>query len=180
MEKKPTNPLLQYGVLSAVVGLVVYIGLYLGGVKLMTSPIAYAAYLLPIIFAVLGCIAAKKQNEGFLEFPQALKISFGIFVLTTLATSLFSYVLLNFIDPEFKQAMQQVTLEMTEKMMKRFGASQDQIDKALDEASKKDNFSFGSVMLGFAFNCFISFLISLIIAVIVKKKNPQNDMPQTL
>lgn len=180
MEKKPANPLLQYGLLSAVIGLVVYIGLYLGGIKLMTSPIAYASYLLPIIFAVLGCVAAKKQNVGFLEFAQALKISFGIFVITTLATSLFSYVLLNFIDPEFKQAMQQVSLEMTEKMMKRFGASQDQIDKALDEASKKDNFSFSSVMLGFAFSCFISFLISLIIAVIVKKKNPQNDMPQTL
>jgi hypothetical protein len=180
MEKKQTNPLVQYGLLSAAVGLITYIGLYLGGVKLMTSPVAYATYLLPILFAVLGCVAAKKQNGGFLEFGQALKISFGIFVITTLASSLFSYVLLNFIDPEFKEAMQQVSIEMTEKMMKRFGASQDQIDKALDDASKKDNFSFGSVMLGFAFSCFISFLISLIIAVIVKKKNPQNDMPQTI
>jgi hypothetical protein len=180
MEKKPANPLLQYGLLSAVVGLVIYIALYLGGIKAMTSPIAYVLYFLPILFAILGCIAAKKQNGGFLEFGQALKISFGVFVFTSLATSLFSYVLLNFIDPEFKEAMQQVSLEMTEKMMKRFGASQDQIDKALDEASKKDNFSFGSVMLGFAFSCFISFLISLIIAVIVKKKNPQSDMPQTL
>jgi hypothetical protein len=180
MEKKPTNPLLQYGLLSAVVGLVVYIGLYLGGIKAMTSPIAYVSYFLPILFAVLGCIAAKKQNGGFLEFGQALKISFGVFVITSLATTLFSYVLLNFIDVEFKEAMQQVSLEMTEKMMKRFGASQDQIDKALDEANKKDNFSFGSVMLGFAFSCFISFLISLLIAVIVKKKNPHNDMPQTL
>lgn len=180
MEKKQTNPLLQYGLLSAVVGLVIYIALYLGGVKLMTSPLAYASYLLPIIFAVLACVAAKKQNDGYLEFGKALKISFGVFVITGLATTLFSYILLNFIDVEFKEAMQQVSLEMTENMMKKFGASQDQIDKAVEQASKKDNFSFGSVMLGFAFSCFISFLISLIIAAIVKKKNPQNDMPQTI
>ncbi|MFY7841006.1 MAG: DUF4199 domain-containing protein [Lacibacter sp.] len=180
MEKKTTNPLVQYGLLSALIGVLVYIGLYLGGVKLMTSPIAYASYLLPILFAVLACVAAKKQEGGFLPFGKALKISFGVFVITGLAGTLFSYVLFNFIDVEFKQAMQQVSLEMTEKMMKKFGAPQDTIDKAMDEAMKKDNFSLGNMMLGFAFSCFLYFLFSLIIAAIVKKKNPENEMPQTL
>lgn len=180
MEKKVTNPLVQYGILSAVIGLIAYIGLYLGGVKAMTSPIAFVLNLLPIVFAVLACIAAKKQDGGYLAFGKALKISFGVFVFTGIATSLFSYVLFNFIDLEFKQAMQQASLEMTEKMMKKFGASTDQIDKAMNEAMKKDSFSFGNVMLGFAFTCFLYFLFSLIIAAIVKKKNPENEMPQTL
>lgn len=180
MEAKQSNPLLQYGLLSAAVGVIAYIALYLGGVKLMVSPLAFVLNLLPIVFAVLACITVKKRNGGFLEFGQALKISFGVFVITGIAVSIFSYVLLNFIDLEFKQAMQQTSLEMSEKMMKRFGASQDQIDKALDEANKKDNFSFGNVMLGFAFSCFIYFLISLIIALIVRKKNPENQMPQTM
>ncbi|MEJ8819590.1 DUF4199 domain-containing protein [Lacibacter sp. H407] len=180
MEAKQTNPLLQYGLLSAAVGVIAYIALYLGGVKLMVSPLAFALNLLPIVFAVLACVTVKKRNEGYLEFGQALKTSFGVFVITGIAVSIFSYVLLNFIDLEFKQAMQQTSLEMSEKMMKRFGASQDQIDKALDEANKKDNFSFSSVMLGFAFSCFIYFLFSLIIALIVRKKNPENQMPQTM
>lgn len=180
MEAKQTNLLLQYGLLSAAVGVIAYIALYLGGVKLMVSPLAFALNLLPIVFAVLACVTVKKRNEGYLEFGQALKTSFGVFVITGIAVSIFSYVLLNFIDLEFKQAMQQTSLEMSEKMMKRFGASQDQIDKALDEANKKDNFSFSSVMLGFAFSCFIYFLFSLIIALIVRKKNPENQMPQTM
>lgn len=180
MEAKQTNPLLQYGLLSAAVGVIAYIALYLGGVKLMVSPLAFALNLLPIVFAVLACVTVKKRNGGYLEFGQALKTSFGVFVITGITVSIFSYVLLNFIDLEFKQAMQQTSLEMSEKMMKRFGASQDQIDKALDEANKKDNFSFSSVMLGFAFSCFIYFLFSLIIALIVRKKNPENQMPQTM
>ena len=76
--------------------------------------------------------------------------------------------------------MQQASLELSEKMMKNFGASQDQIDKAMEQASKKDNFSFANVMLGFAISCFIYFLLSLIIALIVRKKNPENQMPQTM
>jgi hypothetical protein len=180
MEPKQSNPLLQYGLLSAAVGLIAYIALYLGGVKLMVSPLAFLLNLLPIVFAVLACLTVKKRNGGYLEFAQALKISFAVFVLTGITVSIFSYVLLNYIDLEFKQAMQQTSLEMSEKMMSRFGASQDQIDKALEEANKKDNFSFSSVMLGFAFSCFIYFLLSLIIALIVRKKNPENEMPQTM
>jgi Protein of unknown function (DUF4199) len=180
MEAKQTNPLLQFGLLSAAVGVMAYIGLYLGGVKLMSSPLAFILNLLPIVFAVMACITIKRRNGGYLEFGQALKTSFGVFVITGLAVTIFSYVLLNYIDLEFKQAMQQMTIDMSEKMMKRFGASQDQINKALDEASKKDNFSISSVMLGFAISCFVYFLFSLIISLIVRKKNPENQMPQTM
>ncbi len=180
MESKQSNPLVQYGLISALVGVLFYIILYLGGVKLFMSPVAYIAYLIPIVFATLATIKAKSNNGGFLEFSQALKIAFGVFVITSLATTVLSYVLMNFIDTDFAQAMQQATLEMTEKMMKKFGASQDQIDKALTEASKKSPFTLGKMALGFAFSCILWFLFSLIIAAIVKKKNPQNDMPQTL
>ena len=82
MEAKQTNPLLQFGLLSAAVGVIAYIALYLGGVKLMTSPLAFVLNLLPIVFAVMACIAVKKRNGGFLEFGQALKTSFAVFVIT--------------------------------------------------------------------------------------------------
>lgn len=181
METKQANPLLQFGLMSAVVGIIAYIGLYLGGVKILMSPLAFVtSYVLPIVFAVMACLAAKKQNDGYLEFGKALKTSFGVFVLTALAVSVLSYVLFNFIDLEFKQAMTEESLNMSEKMLKKFGASQDQIEKAMDEARKKDSFSISNMMLGFAFSCFIYFLLALIIAAIVKKKNPENEMPQTL
>jgi hypothetical protein len=180
METKQSNPLVQYGLMSAVVGILFFIILYLGGVKLFMSPVAYIAYILPIVFAVLACSKAKKNNGGFLEFSQALKISFAVLVITSLATSIVSYILMNFIDTEFAQAMQQATMEMTEKMMKRFGAPQDTIDKALADAANKNPFTLGKMALGFAFYCIFWFLISLIVAAIVKKKNPADQMPQTM
>ncbi|HMO32184.1 MAG TPA: DUF4199 domain-containing protein [Lacibacter sp.] len=180
METKPANYLLQYGLISGAAGIVTYLVLYLGGAEWMTSPAAFATSLVPIIFAVLGVLAVRKSNGGFIDFGDALKNSFGIFVIGGLMVTLFSYLLINFIDPDFKQAMQQASMEMTEKMLKRFNLPQDQIDKAVEEATKKDNFSIGNVLLGFAFTCFLWFLFSLIIALILKKKNPNAGMPQTL
>jgi hypothetical protein len=180
METKQSNPLLQYGLMSAVVGILMYTILYLGGVKFFMSPFAYIGYVFPILFAVLACLKQKKNQGGFLEFSKALKISFGVFVITAFTASLVSYVLMNYIDQEFSQAMQQASVEMTEKMMKRFGASQDTIDKAIAEAANKNPFTLGKMALGFAFSCIFWFLISLIVAAIVKKKNPADEMPQTM
>jgi Na+/proline symporter len=71
-------------------------------------------------------------------------------------------------------------MEMTEKMMKKFGAPQDTIDKAIADAAKTNPFSLSKMALGFAFYCIFWFLISLIVAAIVKKKNPADQMPQTM
>jgi len=180
METKQSNPLVQFGIISAVVGILVYVILYLGGVKLFMSPVAYIGYAIPIVFAVLACLKQKKNDGGFLEFSKALKISFGVFVITAITTTIVSYVLMNYIDKEFSEAMQQASMEMTEKMMKKFGAPQDSIDKAIAEASKSNPFSASKMALGFAFSCIFWFLISLIVALIVKKKNPANEMPQTM
>lgn len=180
MQTKSSNVLLQYGLFSAVAGILAYLLLYLAGTSVMTSPVAFVTNLIPILFAVLACLAVRKQNGGFLEFSDAIKTSFGIFVISGFAVTVFSYLLLNYIDPDFKTAMQQAAMEMTESMLKKFGAPEEQIDKALEEASKKDNFSFGNVMLGFAFSCILWFLFSLIISMIVRKKNPNAGMPQSM
>jgi len=180
METKQLNPLVQYGLMSAVVGILMFTILYMGGVSFFMSPVAYIGYAFPILFAVLACLKQKKNQGGFLEFSKALKISFGVFVITALTTSIVSYVLMNFIDKEFSQAMQQASMEMTEKMMKRFGAPQDSIDKAIADAAKTSPFSLSKMALGFAFSCIFWFLISLIVSVIVKKKNPAEEMPQTM
>jgi Protein of unknown function (DUF4199) len=179
METKATNPMLQYGLLSGLLGIIMFLVLYLGGTKLFTSPIAYAGYLIPIVFAVLACLKERRNKGGFLKFGEALKTSFGVFVITSLLSTLFTYILMNFIDTEFATSMKAYSMEVTESMMKRFGASQTQIDEAVKKASEKDQFSLGSMLLGFAFGCIFWFVISLIISLIVRKEN-KDGMPQSM
>ncbi len=63
--------------------------------------------------------------------------------------------------------------------MKRFGASDDMIDKQVQQMLQSNPFSFGKMILNFAWGCIIWFIFSLIIAAIVKKKKPEFPQPVT-
>jgi hypothetical protein len=58
-------------------------------------------------------------------------------------------------------------------MMKKFGASDSQIDEALEAERGKDQFAISRVLLGYAISCIVAFIFCLIISVIVKKSKPE-------
>lgn len=178
MENKKTNTGLTYGLISGLASILFSLLLYLGGVKWFVSPIAYSGILIPIVIAVLAGLKQKKTEGGYLEFADALKTVFTCFVIGTIISTLFSYILLNFIDVPFRQALAQETTVKMQEMMQKFGAPQDAIDKATEESLKGNNFSFGRQMLGTAFYCIFWFIVSLIIAAIIKKKKPVFPAPQ--
>jgi predicted membrane-bound spermidine synthase len=60
-----------------------------------------------------------------------------------------------------------------EKMMVKLGAPQDAIDKSLVDLNDPKNFTIGKVFLGFCFAAIGWFIVSLIIAAIIKKKRPE-------
>lgn len=164
---------ITYGLIYGVVAILMTVVLYLFGVKAFTSPVAYIGFVIPIVIATLAAKAEKKANGGFLEFGAALKTTFTCLVIGTLLSTAFSYVLFNFIDIPFREALAQETSEATARMMEKFGASQDDIDKAMADAQTTNNFSFSKQALGFAFSCIFWFLVSLIISAIVKRKKPE-------
>lgn len=170
---KKSNVLLQYGLFSAIASLLFFVVLYLLGSESFVSPLAWLSMAVPVVFAVLACLKAKRENDGFLSFREALKISFGIFVFTGIVTSLFSFILFNFIDPAFADSMKQVTIEQTQKMMAGFKVPQEEIDKAINKMISENMYSFGKIIQSFLFGCILYFIFSLIIAAIVKKKKPE-------
>lgn len=172
-ELKKSNILQNYGLMAALISSLIFVLLYIGGTSLFSSgwviPISMAV---PIVIAILACIKAKKENAGFLTFKAALKICFGIFVLSALATSILSYFIY-WIDPSFKESMLQLTIEKTQQMMAKFGAPQDSIDKAITQITKTDLGSIGTIAKSFAQGCIFWFVIALILAAIMKKKQPE-------
>jgi hypothetical protein len=172
-EVKKTNILLQYGMMGALGSALLYVILYLGGTSffssLMVIPLSLA---IPIIIAIFACIKAKRENGGFLSFKGALKICFGIFVLSALATTILSFFIYYF-DPAFKESMMQLTIEKTQQMMAKFNAPQDTIDKAIKQISETDIGSVGTMVKNFAQGCIFWFVIALIVAAIMKKNKPE-------
>lgn len=166
------NPGPAYGLIAGLIIVVVTLLQYLGGVDMYLSPVGYVSYLVIITFAVLAALKSRKQYGGSLPFAEALKITFTVFAIAMLMQTLFAYILFNFIDVPFKQALSQEVLIKTERMMHRFGASDEQITKALDEARSSDQFTLGRMTLGYAISCIVSFILCLLISVIVKKNKP--------
>jgi hypothetical protein len=167
-----TNIGLLYGLITGLIVCVIVLLQYLGGLETYFSPIQFLAYAVYIIMAVLAGQKQKKINGGYLEFRQALKVTFSVFASALLLQSLFTYVLFNFIDPSFKEALTQETMNRTEELLRRFGMPDSKIDEALENERGKDPFSFSRVMLTYGMTCIIAFIVCLIISAIIKKSKP--------
>jgi len=163
---------LNYGIIAGLVITVITLLQYLGGLDMYLSPIGYVTYLVIITMAVLAALKVRNKNEGFLEFSQALKVTFTVFAIALLIQTIFTYILLNFIDVSFKEAVSQEVLNKSEQMMKKFGATDSQIDAALESERTKDQFAFTRVLLGYALTCIVAFIFCLLISLIVKKSKP--------
>jgi len=173
MEAKKQNVILNYGLIGGLISIVSFLILYMGGASLFVNPLAFIFYLVPITMAVLACRAKKKQNGGFLEFAEALKTSFGVMVIMALVSTIATYIVLNIIDPSFRESLTQVTIEKTQEMMKKFGVPQADIDKKVQELATTNSFGIGKLLMQFAFGCILWFIVALIISAIVKKKKPE-------
>ena len=173
MEKGKQNLGITYGAISGLVSVVLTLVFYLGGVKWFTNPIAYAAFAIPIIFAVVAGLKQKKMNGGYLEFKEALKVVFTTFVIAALIGTVFNYVLFNIIDVPFREALTQEIAMTSQKFMQRFNVPQEEIDKQVEKILKGNSFSLGTMLLNFAYGCIFWFIVSLIIAAIIKKKRPE-------
>ena len=170
-EAKP-NVGLSYGLIAGLVITVITLLQYLGGLDMFLSPIGYTSYLIIITMAVLAALKVRKSNEGFLEFSEALKVTFTVFAIAMLIQTIFTYVLMNFIDVPFKEAVSQEVMNKTEVMLKKFGMSDSQIDAQLEKERATDQFSIARILLGYAISCIVAFIFCLLISLIVKKSKP--------
>jgi len=173
METKQQNVIVSYGLMGSVISVLSFVLLYFAGASAFVNPLAWGLIVIPITMMVLACRAQKKQQEGFLTFSEALKIAFGVAVIMALVSSVCNYVVFNFIDVPFRERLQQLMMEKSESMMRKFGAPQDQIDKAIQKMANDNQYSLANTLKGFAFVCIFWFIVALIVAAIVKKKKPE-------
>lgn len=176
MAASKMNSGLLFGLIAAGVAILLTIILYILGASYFVSPIAYLSFLVPIVFAVLAGKAQKKNQGGYLKFPEALKTVFTVFVVWSFLSTVFSYILLNYIDVPFREALAQQVAEKMEQFLTWAGAPQKDIDKAVEESLNANNFTLKKQFLGFAQGTILWFLLSLIIAAIVKKNKPEFEL----
>jgi len=162
-------------------------GLYLGLFFTAATAIIYAVSLdlfiewwLGIIFFVIaivvGVMAATKSKKllgGFISFKNAFTAFFVTLALGSLIGTIVTIIIFAFVDPEAAQYLNEQILILTKQTMERFGAPDDTIREALAKAEDKDNFSLASQMIGWVWRLLIYIIFGLIVALIVKKNDPE-------
>ncbi|MES2004815.1 MAG: DUF4199 domain-containing protein [Bacteroidota bacterium] len=173
MKVNVVNEGIKYGSICGLIAVLIMYGSWAAGLNTFVSIQFYTAFI-PFMIAVIiiGGLQVKKQNGGILPYSQALKFSFLSYVIAALIVAIATYILYNLIDKELTMKSLQVGLEKTRSMMEKFGASEEDIDKALKRAQEDgaQGTGFKKIFLGTGLFLIWDFCKSLLISLVIRKE----------
>ncbi len=148
-----------------VVDIKLFMSWWLGGISL----------ILNIIIGVVLVSKTKKQLDNNISFKDAFSVYFIAGALGSTISALYNYVLFNFIDPQAKETIKEMTIKYTVEMMEKFGTPKEALNQTIAELQKADNYSLGNIFMGLLFVYIIVSIFGLILAAIFKSKSPSSQ-----
>lgn len=165
---------LKSGVIMGVLGILISLVVYIIDPLLMIK--WWFSLFSLVLFIALVTYYGMQYREltgGYLSFKKAYIYSFLAFVVAGILGLVFNIFLFHVIDPDLPEMISDAIVEQTVEMMEGFGANQEVIDQAIEDADTAASFtlmgqikSFGMVLIFYA-------LMSLISGAIVKRKEPK-------
>ena len=128
------------------------------------------AAIVGILIIMFGIIQFKKENKGFLNLSDALKIGLGISLVGGVISVVFNYIMMNIIDPD--------TLEKgfefaKQKMLANDPEMSVETANQFIEMSKGFYSPLSMALTTIIVSLIFGFLVSLIGGLIVKKSQPE-------
>ncbi len=165
----------------------IYFGIILGAVLSFITAGAYAIdlsfllkpwligvnFLLVVILGIMAISGAKKLLNGFISFKEAFSTFFVVLVVGFLISTIVAYLIFNVIDPGAKEVLKEMSIEKVTEMMERFNVPEDALDEAIAKIEETDSFSLISQVKNYFITLAMYSVIGLIVAAIMKKKNPE-------
>ena len=164
----------KYGVINGLIGILLLYGSWAAGMETFISIQLYG-FVIPfmIILLVVGGLQLRKTNGGYLSFKEGLRFSFLAYVISAVMIAIATYILYNLIDPALTQKSFDIGMQRTQKMLEKMGASDADIEKALEGAQKsKSDTSVKTIFLGLGIDLIWSFVKSLIVTLFIRKEKP--------
>ncbi|WP_066224875.1 DUF4199 domain-containing protein [Formosa haliotis] len=173
MEKSLKSLSATYGIYLAILLASVTILAYVINLELLTSVwLGVGLFIVIIIFGILSTAKVKSLQNGFISFKEAFTAYFTTVVIGILISAIVSIVLFNYIDPDAAEALKQQVIEKSTAMMQSFGAPQAEIDKAVAEMQKQNQFELGNQLKSLAMQIVFYCVVGLIVAFAMKKTDP--------
>ena len=87
----------------------------------------------------------KKQNEGFITFNDAFKPAWLTYILSSTIIALFTYVLMNFINPSLIEQLKELQVEAFEAAAKLLKYSEEQKEELLGQLENANPYDLKSI-----------------------------------
>jgi hypothetical protein len=164
----------KFGAMAGILGiLVLYIGWYLGieTYASVQSTEGFIPYMLALI--VLGGLQLRKNNNGYINFKEALKYAFLAYVISAVLMAIATYILHNVIDKDLSENSFKVMLGRLETALKKENAPPAYIKEQMETALKsKPVTDLKNVILGLGLALIFSFMKSLAVTLLIRKEKP--------
>ncbi|MFN8320530.1 MAG: DUF4199 domain-containing protein [Saprospiraceae bacterium] len=154
---------------AIVLGLIVYLispkGFLTWGSWLTMVPLVY--------FMVQAAKETRETIGGFATLREVFTPAWITYLFYAIASTLFTYVMLNFIDTGLLDLARQASIEAIEKLSGMMGEEATQA--AIEELEKSNPYSISKLAIGVLFSLvFPGALIALIIGLVLKKQRPED------
>ena len=165
------NSALRFGLMTGVASIIITLILYLINRSSITGSAGWVGLLVFLAGMAYGTLQIRKEQGGYMSFGEAFKNTWIIWVGAALLTSLFTYIMFNFIDTGLEDLQKEAAYEMAERMSGMLG--EDGKEAMMESLENQDfGMSFGRTILNFFVSALIGTIPALIVSLFVKKNNP--------
>ncbi|MBA4144748.1 MAG: DUF4199 domain-containing protein [Azospira oryzae] len=161
---------IRYGLILGVISITYFLILTLSGVG-MQGPAGYVSYLFVAGAIFLGHKYFKDNGNGYMSIGQGVGIAFWTGLISSVISSIFTFVYAKFIDSGFIDAIKDKQLEE----MENKNMSPEQIEQAMKITS---SFMTPEVFLimGIVMGIIGSVIVGLIVSIFTKNANPEAEI----
>jgi amino acid transporter len=159
---------IRYGLISGLISIAFFVIMNIAGMSTQEGPGRWIGLVITGVIIFLAHKYYKDNGDGFMTIGQGTGIGFWLGLISSVISSVFTYIYIKFIDPSFIQQI----LDKQREAFEQRQMSEDQIDQAMQMTEK---FTTPEVILGMGlfFGVIIVTIIALIIALFTQKKNPE-------
>jgi len=145
---------------------------------IMFALIATIGFITALVLMFIAALQRRKAYGGYIELKDIFQTLFVTVLIFELFYTIFNFVYLKAIDPNFFQKFK----EATENMMLKQGMSQEKVDEQMGklDTDPAKAASASSIIINYLWSVAVSGVFALIISLIVRKKRPPFTNDQTI
>ncbi len=159
---------LSYGLFLGI-ALVIISVLYYATGNTFNKSAQWVTYAVMIAGVIIAQLQFRKLLDGVMSYGQALGVGVLTMLFASVITGFFTYLLYAVIDPSLQD---QLRIAMEEQIVRQGNVSEEQLDMAVELASKFKNpavMFFMNILAG----AFVGLLISLLTSIFTQKKSQE-------